>query len=181
MASGVTMFARGNQLKHMARKVQLLAFFFFTGWWFQTFGLFSISYMGYIILPIDELIFFRGLKLPTRLYFALLMVNIPLIILMNTVSHGINYQLKNIHLLQGIFSWPWNKPNDFHTHPLHQLARHAKTSRSLSRMTGRYVLVRKLKEMPSIFPIKNNLKPSQITPRRWTSLSTDELHHFSEG
>jgi hypothetical protein len=73
-------------------------------------------------LPIDELIFFRGLKLPTRLYFALLMVNIPLIILINTVSHGINYQLKNIHLLQGIFSWPWNKPNYFHTHPLHQLA-----------------------------------------------------------
>jgi len=32
-----------------------------SGWWFQTFGLFSIIY-GYIwdvILPIDELIFFK--------------------------------------------------------------------------------------------------------------------------
>ena len=27
----------------------------YPGWWFGTFGLFSISYMGYIILPIDEL------------------------------------------------------------------------------------------------------------------------------
>ena len=34
-----------------------------SGWWFGTWLFFSISYMGYIwdvILPIDELIFFRG-------------------------------------------------------------------------------------------------------------------------
>ena len=34
-----------------------------SGWWFQTWmDYFFISYMGYIILPIDEIIFFRGLE-----------------------------------------------------------------------------------------------------------------------
>ena len=37
---------------------------YYAGWWFQTWILFSISYMGYyeIILPIDELIFFNMVK-----------------------------------------------------------------------------------------------------------------------
>ena len=33
-----------------------------SGWCFGTWLLFSISYMGYIILPIDELIFFKMVK-----------------------------------------------------------------------------------------------------------------------
>ena len=34
-----------------------------TDWWFQT-VFFSISYVEWIILPIDELIFFRGVGIP---------------------------------------------------------------------------------------------------------------------
>ena len=34
-----------------------------SGWWFQTFGLFSISYIGDFIIPTDEFIFFRGVGL----------------------------------------------------------------------------------------------------------------------
>ena len=35
-----------------------------TGWWFQTWLLFSIIYINIwdVILPIDELIFFRGVE-----------------------------------------------------------------------------------------------------------------------
>ena len=32
----------------------------YTDWWFQTFGLFSISYMGMSEIPTDELIFSEG-------------------------------------------------------------------------------------------------------------------------
>jgi hypothetical protein len=35
---------------------------FLSGWWFQTFGLFSISYMGFHPNPIDQVIFFRMVK-----------------------------------------------------------------------------------------------------------------------
>ena len=39
------------------------------GWWFQTWLLFSISYIWDVILPIDELIFFKMvIAPPTRLY-----------------------------------------------------------------------------------------------------------------
>ena len=34
------------------------------GWWFQTWLLFSISYMGCHPKPIDELIFFKGVAQP---------------------------------------------------------------------------------------------------------------------
>jgi hypothetical protein len=38
----------------------------FTGWWFKTFGLFSISSAVDVILPIDELIFFKMVRSTTN-------------------------------------------------------------------------------------------------------------------
>jgi hypothetical protein len=36
--------------------------FLITGWWFQTF--FNFPYIGNVIIPTDELIFFRGVGQP---------------------------------------------------------------------------------------------------------------------
>ena len=37
-----------------------------TGWWFGIWNMFFFHSVGNFILPTDELIFFRGLKPPTR-------------------------------------------------------------------------------------------------------------------
>ena len=39
-----------------------------TGWWFGTMFFFDFPYIGNVIIPTDELIFFRGVGIPpTRL------------------------------------------------------------------------------------------------------------------
>jgi hypothetical protein len=36
-----------------------------TGWWFGTFGLFFHS-VGNVIIPTDEIVFFRGIETPNQ-------------------------------------------------------------------------------------------------------------------
>jgi hypothetical protein len=37
---------------------------FSTGWWFGTMEFYDLPYIGNVIIPTDELIFFRGVGIP---------------------------------------------------------------------------------------------------------------------
>ena len=64
---GVTAILRQAQIQLVVYSIILsFIFFIYTGWWFQTFFMFHVIYG--ILLPIDELIFFKIAKTTNQIF-----------------------------------------------------------------------------------------------------------------